>query len=63
MDAKTGQFVGAVQFNPSFQELDGLDLVNRVFCVAASDNVVIVYFGSGRQLFAFRFLPNEQNRN
>lgn len=63
VDAKTGQFVGAVQFNPSFQELDGLDLVNRVFCVAASDNVVIVYFGSGRQLFAFRFLPNEQNRN
>ncbi len=57
IDEETGQVVGVVYFAPSLQELNGLDLVNREFCVAASDNTVVVYLGSGHQLFAFRFLP------
>lgn len=58
-NAKTGQVLGYVQLAPSLQELDGIDLVNSEFCIAASDNVVVLYLGSGRQLFAFRFLPEK----
>lgn len=57
-NAKTGQMLGYVQFAPSLQELEGSDQVNSEFCVASSDNIVVLYLGSGRQLFAFRFLPD-----
>jgi hypothetical protein len=57
--AMTGHSAGTVQFNPSLRELDDLERVNRDFCIVANDNVVVVYFGSSRQLFAFRFSPDE----
>ena len=56
-NTKTGELAGVVKIEPSFEELDGHDRVNREFCVAASNNIVVVYLGSGRQLFAFRFQP------
>ncbi|MEZ4594291.1 MAG: PQQ-binding-like beta-propeller repeat protein [Chloroflexota bacterium] len=59
INAETGEVVGSVQFSPGLNELDGSDRVNREFCIAASDNIVAVYFGSGQQLFSFRFLPDE----
>ena len=58
-NGETGEIVGEVQFSPGLTELDGSDRVNREFCVAASENIVVVYLGSGRQLFSFRFLPDE----
>lgn len=57
LDARTGKLMGTVQFVPSFQELDVIEHVNREFCVTTSNNVVVVYLGSSRQIFAFNFSP------
>ena len=55
---KSGEVVGELSFSPSLQDMERIDFVNSEFSVVASDGYVLVYFGSGRQLFAFRFSPS-----
>lgn len=50
MDAATGVVREGVQFVPAALS----DAANRSFQVAAAGNLVLVYFGDSRQLFAFR---------
>jgi outer membrane protein assembly factor BamB len=55
MEIQTGHVLGKVEFDA--ENLEPQD--DRGFYVAATDNNVFVYFGDGRQLFAFRFSPDE----
>ncbi len=55
VDVSSGRVVGEVNFTPD--RID--DPVNTPFHVASSDGIAVVYFGDGRQLFAFRSLPDE----
>jgi outer membrane protein assembly factor BamB len=57
VNLQTGELIGEVVFAPSLQELEPLDLANRKFYVAASEDIVAVYFGSSRQLFTFQLSP------
>lgn len=54
---KSGEIIGEVSFSPALHDMERIDFVNSEFSVVASDGYVLVYFGSGRQLFAFRFSP------
>lgn len=54
VDIYTGTEIGWVNFTPTILELDPMDFINRKFFVASSDNIVVVYFGSSWQMFAFR---------
>ncbi|MCP4419516.1 MAG: PQQ-binding-like beta-propeller repeat protein [Chloroflexi bacterium] len=54
----TGELLGMVEFTPSLFTL-GTDIVNYRFDVAASDDLVAVYFGGSYQIFTFRFLRDE----
>jgi outer membrane protein assembly factor BamB len=53
-DLRTGTSLGHVQFSPGLKEMDDFDFVNAYPRVAVNDGVVVVYFDSARQLFAFR---------
>jgi outer membrane protein assembly factor BamB len=55
VNPQTGEVIGEIMFTPSLLALDNWDLSNRRFYIAASEGFVFVYFGSGRQLFAFQF--------
>ena len=50
LDIATGVVQDGVQFGPAALS----DAANRSFQVAAAGNLVLVYFGDSRQLFAFR---------
>ena len=56
VDIITGERVGSVEFSPKITALEPIDQVNEDFYVAAYNEIIVVYFGSGSQLFAFRFL-------
>ncbi len=58
LDIYTGEILGTVQFDPSLFEL-GVNIVNERFDVAASNDIVLIYFGDSWQIFAFRFSPIE----
>ncbi len=58
-DLQTGMLVADIVFAPAILELDGFDQVNSDFSVAATDNMVVVYFGSSHQLFAFQHISEE----
>ncbi len=58
-DVQTGHTLGTLIFEPSLFDLSDGDYANNTFNVAASSNIVLVYFGDSQQLFAFRFLPDE----
>ena len=60
VDILTGEMVGSVEFSPKITALEPIDQVNEDFSVAAYDEIVVVYFGSGSQLFAFRFLGSSE---
>lgn len=53
LDAKTGSQLGTVSFEPNVLELKDPELHFRGFYVAASKDVVLLYLGDSRQLFAF----------
>lgn len=53
VELKTGQPIGEIRFSSDKKP----DFVGSPFQVAASNNIVLVYLGDGKQLFAFRFLP------
>jgi outer membrane protein assembly factor BamB len=59
LTVETGKEVGTIQFSGG-EIQQGTD---RGYFVAAGGDKMFVYFGDSRQLFAFRFSPNEQNRD
>lgn len=57
INAVTGELVGSVDFSPN--NLEGVATNLYDFYVVGDGNLIIVYFGDSRQLFAFRFSPDE----
>ncbi len=55
IDVETGQKIGFVQFAKGDVQL----AESRGFFVAANEEDVFVYMGDSRQLFSFRFLPDD----
>ncbi len=56
VDIRTGETLGSLQFEPSgIQSGSG----HYEYLVSASNDIVLVYLGDGRQLIALRFLPDE----
>ena len=53
VDVQTGKTIGALEFEPSGIQAN---YGHYHYFVAASDGIVLVYLGDGRQLFAFRYL-------
>ena len=58
-DLRTGTSLGHVLFSPGLKEMDDFDFVNAYPRVSVNDGVVVVYFDSARQLFAFSFSPEK----
>jgi outer membrane protein assembly factor BamB len=61
IDIHTGEVIGKLDFKPTFLELEREESYNTLdysLYLAAVDDKVLVYIGSGRQLFAFRFVPD-----
>ena len=52
-----GELLGSLSFQPSLAEKN-VNFSNNTFNLAASLDVVVVYFGHSKQLFAFRFSPS-----
>ncbi len=55
-DIQTGEVLSTLRFEPSEISSGG---GHYEYLVAASDDIVLVYLGDGRQLIALRFLPDE----
>jgi hypothetical protein len=57
IDIRTGKMLGSVNFEPpGIQSGWG----NYHYHVAASNDIVLVYLGDSRQLFAFRYLGGDE---
>jgi hypothetical protein len=55
IDSKTGQVLAIVTFEPETPQ-ERLTQGGRIYNVAAKGDIVVVYLGDSRQLFAFRFV-------
>ncbi len=56
VDIQTGEVLSTLRFEPSEISSGG---GHYEYLVAASDDIVLVYLGDGRQLIALRFSPDE----
>lgn len=59
LNSETRELVGSVNFSPVNFEGEGFDRNRYDFYVVAEDDLIFVYLADGRQLFAFRFSPEE----
>lgn len=57
LDLQTGVELGYVSFTPSLMSIPDHDFVNAHPRVTSDEDIVVVYFDIGRQIFTFNFVP------
>ena len=55
VDIQTGETIGALSFEPNKIRSEG---IHYEYIVSATDDIILVYLGDGRQLIALRFHPD-----